>query len=585
MEILDQQKINDIRKNADIVEIISDYVSLTPHGKNYFGVCPFHNDNNPSMSVSKEKQIYKCFSCGECGNVFTFVQKYENVSFIEAVKIVASKIGINLDINVKKVNNEDKYQNLYDIYDLSLKLYQNNINTKFGLKAKSYLLSRKIDDEIIKEFNIGLSLRKNTLLTDLLINKGYSYNELLDSGLVNKSQYGYNDIYSDRIMFPLHNLEGKVVGYSGRIYDSQSDSKYINTKETKIFKKGEMLYNYHRAKDSIRQKDEVIIVEGFLDVIRLYTVGIKNVVAMMGTAVTTKQAHLIKRLSKNVILMFDGDGAGEKATESASKELIAIGVTPKVVRLEENLDPDEYILKYGQNKIIGKLENPISITEFKLSYYKKGKNLGVLEEQADYINEVIKSLNEIDDDILREITLNKISEESKIDINLLRKKLEPKKVVPTEPKEVKLPKMNKYEKAQMYLLYYMLNSKEVVNLYAKKVRYIPENEYRLLARFIYQFYQENNYVSEADLISVTNNDILENVLKKIQKLNLKETYTLEEINDFIDTINEFNIKEEIKKLNEDLKKETDFEKQSEILGKIAELNEEIKTSLNSENVS
>lgn len=145
--------------------------------------------------------------------------------------------------------------------------------------------------------------------------------------------------------------------------------------------------------------------------------------------------------------------------------------------------------------------------------------------------------------------------------------------------------MNKYEKAQMYLLYYMLNSKEVVNLYAKKVRYIPENEYRLLARFIYQFYQENNYVSEADLISVTNNDILENVLKKIQKLNLKETYTLEEINDFIDTINEFNIKEEIKKLNEDLKKETDFEKQSEILGKIAELNEEIKTSLNSENVS
>ena len=145
--------------------------------------------------------------------------------------------------------------------------------------------------------------------------------------------------------------------------------------------------------------------------------------------------------------------------------------------------------------------------------------------------------------------------------------------------------MNKYEKAQMYLLYYMLNSKEVVNLYAKKVRYIPENEYRLLASFIYQFYQENNYVSEADLISVTNNDILENVLKKIQKLNLKETYTLEEINDFIDTINEFNIKEEIKKLNEDLKKETDFEKQSEILGKIAELNEEIKTSLNSENVS
>lgn len=570
MELLSQQKINEIRQNIDIVDVISNYVKLTPHGKNYFGVCPFHNDSNPSMSVSKEKQIYKCFSCGECGNVFTFIQKYENVSFIEAVKIVANIEGITLDVNIQKENN-DKYKNLYEIYELSLKLYQNNINTKLGLNAKTYLLSRQIDDEIIKEFNIGLALKKKNLLTDLLINKGYNYEELIDSGLVSKNDYGYNDIYNDRIMFPLHNLEGKVIGYSGRIYESNSDSKYINTKETKIFKKGEILYNYHRAKDYIRQKDEVIIVEGFLDVIRLYTVGIKNVVAMMGTAVTSKQANLIKRLSKNVILMFDGDSAGEKATESASKELLNIGVTPKVVRLEENLDPDEYILKYGQNKIIGKLENPKSITEFKLSYYKKGKNLEVLVDQADYINAVINSLNEIEDDILREITLNKISEESKIDINLLRSKLQPIKVVKTELKETKMPKINKYEKAQMYLLYYMLNNKEVVNLYAKKVKYIPNDEYRRLARFIYQFCQENNYVNEADLISVINNDILESVLKRIQILDLKESYTLDEINDYIDTINEFNIKSEIKRLNEELKNEADFSKQREILMKIVEL--------------
>lgn len=570
MELLSQQKINEIRQNIDIVDVISNYVKLTPHGKNYFGVCPFHNDSNPSMSVSKEKQIYKCFSCGECGNVFTFIQKYENVSFIEAVKIVANIEGITLDVNIQKKDN-DKYKNLYEIYELSLKLYQNNINTKLGLNAKSYLLSRQIDDEIIKEFNIGLALKKKNLLTDLLINKGYNYEELIDSGLVSKNDYGYNDIYNDRIMFPLHNLEGKVIGYSGRIYESNSDSKYINTKETKIFKKGEILYNYHRAKDYIRQKDEVIIVEGFLDVIRLYTVGIKNVVAMMGTAVTSKQANLIKRLSKNVILMFDGDSAGEKATESASKELLNIGVTPKVVRLEENLDPDEYILKYGQNKIIGKLENPKSITEFKLSYYKKGKNLEVLVDQADYINTVINSLNEIEDDILREITLNKISEESKIDINLLRSKLQPNKVVKTELKETKMPKINKYEKAQMYLLYYMLNNKEVVNLYAKKVKYIPNEEYRRLARFIYQFCQENNYVNEADLISVINNDILESVLKRIQILDLKESYTLDEINDYIDTINEFNIKSEIKRLNEELKNEADFSKQREILMKIVEL--------------
>lgn len=578
MEILNQNQINEIRKSVDIVDIISNYVPLSPHGKNFFGVCPFHNDSNPSMSVSKEKQIYKCFSCGEYGNVFTFIQKYENVSFIEAVKIIADKAGINVNVEVKKNDVDDKNKNLYEIYNLSLKLYQNNINTKQGITAKEYLKNRALDENIIKEFCIGLSLKNRTLLTDLLIKKNYSYEDINDSGLVVKNEFGYNDIYFDRIMFPLYDIKGQVVGYSGRIYNGEkSISKYINTRETKIFKKGEILYNYHRAKEYARTKDEIIVVEGFLDVIRLYTIGIKNVIAMMGTAVTTKQANLIKRLSKNVILMFDGDSAGEKATESATKELLNIGVTPKIVRLEEELDPDEYILKYGPNKIIGKLENPITVTEFKLSYYKKGKNLESLEDKADYINSVIKSLNEINDDILREITLNKISEESKIDIEILRNKLKPVSIKEDISKiqEPKIKKINKYEKAQMYLIYYMLNNKEVINLYEHKVKFIPIEEYRLLARSIYNFYKENKYISEADLISVINNDILISTLKKIQILDLKETYKLEEINDYIDTINEYNIKNEIKRLNEELKKEVDFEKQSEILMKIVELRGDI----------
>ena len=579
MELLNENQINDIRKSVDIVDIISNYVSLSPHGKNFFGVCPFHNDSNPSMSVSKEKQIYKCFSCGEYGNVFTFIQKYENVSFFEAIKIIADKAGINININVKNDKEEDKNKKLYEIYDLSLKLYQNNINTKQGTTAKEYLKNRNLDEEIVKEFNIGLALTNRTLLTDLLVKKNYSYNDILESGLVTKNEFGYNDIYFNRIMFPLYDIKGQVVGYSGRIYnDDKNTSKYINTKETKIFKKGELLYNYHRAKDYARTKDEIIVVEGFLDVIRLYTIGIKNVIAMMGTAVTSKQANLIKRLSKNVILMFDGDAAGEKATESASKELLNIGVTPKIVRLEENLDPDEYILKYGQNKIIGKLENPITVTEFKLSYYKKGKNLESLEDKADYINSVIKSLNEINDDILREITLNKISEESKIDIELLKSKLKPKEIQVTEifkKEEIKTHKIDKYEKAQMYLIYYMLNNKEVVKLYEHKVKYMPIDEYRLLARSIYKFYQDYKYISEADLISVINDDILISTLKKIQNLDLKENYKLEEINDYISTINEYNIKNEIKRLNEELKKEVDFEKQSEILVKIVELRGDI----------
>ncbi|MEG0826341.1 MAG: DNA primase [Bacilli bacterium] len=569
MELLTQEQINDIRKSVDIVDIISNYVSLTAHGKNYFGICPFHNDNNPSMSVSKEKQIYKCFSCGERGNVFTFIQKYENISFLEAVRIVALKSGIEININIQDKQIE-KNKELYDIYKLSLKLYQNNINTKHGLEAKEYLKQRQIDDEIIKQFEIGLAIKDRTLLTSLLVNKNYTYENMLKSGLIIKNEYGYSDIYCNRIMFPLYDTVGKIVGYSGRIYNEKNNSKYINTKETEIFKKGELLYNYHRAKDQARITDTIIIMEGFLDVIRVYSIGITNCVATMGTAVTKNQAILIKRLAKNVILCFDGDEAGIKATESCSKELINIGIIPKVVCLEEELDPDEYILKYGEKVFKQKIDNPITITEFKLSYYKKNKNLNQVEDKAQYINEIIKSLNEINDDILREITLTKISEESKIDIELLKSKLNakitfiPKKV----PNKIKL---NKYQKAEMYLLYYMINNQEVIKIYNHKVKYLPTEKYRILARSITQFYKENNCISEADLISSFNNNELIDSLKEISNLELKDTYTLEEINDYIDVISEYNIKEELIRLNEELKKEIDSERQSEILEKIVEL--------------
>ncbi|MDD3187060.1 MAG: DNA primase [Bacilli bacterium] len=566
MELISEHKLNEIRKSVDIVDVISEYVSLSPHGKNYFGICPFHNDKNPSMSVSKEKQIYKCFSCGESGNVFNFVQKYENISFIEAVKIIAEKANINIDISVKD-KQVNKLQVLYDIYGFSLKLYQNNINTKQGLEAKKYLNDRSIDDKLIKDFEIGLSLKDYKMLINLLVNKKYSYEDIMRTGLVVKNDYGYSDIYYNRIMFPLCDLSGKVIGYSGRIYNEKSDSKYINTRETELFKKGELLYNYHRAKDSARKEDAVIILEGFMDVIRCHSVKITNTIALMGTAMTKYQANLIKRMAKNVIICFDGDAAGEKATESASKELINVGVIPKIVRLEEGLDPDEYILKYGEGRFRQKLDNPLTVTEFKLSYYKKGKNLNSVEDKANYLNEVIRSLNEIDDDILREVTINKISEESNIDSNLLRRKLAKKEIIVEEHPNV--IKFNKYQKAEMYLLYYMVNSKEVIKLYEHKAGYLPTLKFRLLSRAVLKFYKDNNDINIADLMSCLD-DELNGYLKEIIDLDLKDEYTLEEINDYINTINEYNLNYEIKRLREELKT-CDLEKQKEILQKIVEL--------------
>ena len=554
MNTLSQEKINEIRNSVNIVDVISSYIPLTPKGKNFFGVCPFHDDTNPSMSVSPSRQIYKCFSCGATGTVFKFIMDYENISFMEAVKKVANLGGVS--VNIGKVQKKQKHTELHQIYDLSLKFYINNLNLAKGKEAREYLKKRNINEDVIKEFQIGLALKKDTL-SKILIQK-FKPEDVLKSGLIGKNDYGYYDLFYERIMFPLYDLDGNPVAYSGRIYNREHNSKYFNTRETEIFKKGELLYNYHRAKDDARRKNKVIIMEGFMDVIRAYTVGIKNVVATMGTAVTDIQAKLIKRMAKEVILCFDGDEAGAKATMACSNELIKIGVTPKVVRLEDDLDPDEYIQKYGKDSFQRKIDNPISVMDFKLSYLKVGKDLTSSTDQAKYIKELISELNKIDDDILKDLTIKKVSVEMNIDESLIRNHLEKKKVNHTLKKIKPIATTNKYEKAESSLVYYMLKSPEVITMYSNKVTYIPNKEYRMLAREINNFYKNFGFINEADFIDYIECDSeLMETINKINRENTKETYTLEEIEDYINVIRDYNVQEEIKRLTNKMKNLTD----------------------------
>ena len=572
MNALSQEKINEIRNSVNIVDVISSYIPLTPKGKNYFGVCPFHDDNNPSMSVSPSKQIYKCFSCGATGTVFKFIMDYENISFMEAVKKVADMGGIT--VNIGKVHKKREFPALREIYDLSLKFYINNLNTSAGKEAKEYLNSRNINENVIKEFQIGLALKKD-VLSKILIKK-FKPEDVLKSGLVGKNDRGYYDLFYERIMFPLYDLEGNPVAYSGRIYNRQDNSKYFNTRETEIFKKGELIYNYHRAKDESRRKNQVIVMEGFMDVIRAYTVGIKNVIATMGTAVTDIQAHLIKRMAKEIILCFDGDEAGAKATMACSNELIKIGVTPKVIRLEDNLDPDEYIQKYGKEAFERKINNPISVMDFKLSYLKSGKDLNSNVDKAQYINELIAELNKIDDDILKELTIKKVATELDIDDNLIRRHLD-KKEVKQIKKNIQPIITTKYEKAESSLVYYMLKSPEVISMYNNKVTYIPTKEYRLLAREISAFYKHFGFINEADFIDyIECEPELMATINKVNKNNSKETYTLEEIEDYIDVIKDYNIQEEIKRLTNKMKDLTDPLDKAKIAEEIVGLKKECK---------
>lgn len=570
---IDYETINYIKNSVDIVDIISSYIPLIGKGKNLFGVCPFHDDKHPSMSVSKEKQIYTCFSCGATGTVFTFLQDYEHISFIEALKICASKAGIDLKIgNYKTTTKNDK---LYEMYEVASKLYQNNINTDSGEIAKKYLLDRNISDELIKEFKIGLALKDNKL-SKLFMKKKYDPKLLEKSGLVNQNGFEVYDAFSDRIMIPIEDVSGKIVGFSGRIYKKYYEnepSKYKNTKETEIFKKGEILYNYKRAKEEARKEGKIIIMEGFMDLFRAYTIGIKNVVVSMGTAVTKEQANLLKRIAKEIILCFDGDSAGEKATYSCSNELIKLGIIPKIVRLEDNLDPDEYILKYGKDKFKNKIDNPINVMEFKLHYLKKNKDLNNSIDMAEYINLVIKELNDIDDDIEREIVLKKISNESNLEIDFLKSKLKENNKVIKIDKTKTIKKTNMYEKAEQYLLYYMLNNKEVIKIYQNNIGYMPTDKYRKLAFEINFFYKNNNYINISDLmISLNDNKELLDTIKQINLLNLKDEYTNEEIMDYIKTIKDYNVKYESKRLKDLMKMELDPIKKAEYAEKILEIN-------------
>ena len=287
---------NEIRRKTDIVDIIGERIPLVARGKNFFGVCPFHDDSNPSMCVSREKQIYTCFSCHATGNVFTFLMNYEHIDFKETLRYLGEKVGVNVSgIQIKQKSN--KFDKLYDAYKFSVKYFQNNLSSSYGKLAKNYLASRGITDEIIKEFEIGLSLEMRDDLTKLLLKKDYELSTLNRIGLSSDD----HDIYNDRIMFPLYDVSGNVVGFSGRIYKDNGQNKYLNTKETDIFKKGEMLYHYHIAREECRLKKSVIVMEGFMDVIRASTIGIKNTVALMGTALTKEQIALLKRLSNNII--------------------------------------------------------------------------------------------------------------------------------------------------------------------------------------------------------------------------------------------------------------------------------------------
>lgn len=574
MEKIPYDVILDIKSKVNIVDVISEYLPVEQKGKNYFAICPFHDDHNPSMSISPEKQIYTCFVCGASGNVFNFVANYEKVSFVSAVKKVAQKAGINLDINVKDdyKPQDTKYDKYYKMFDITNKYYQNNIKSIYGKKAIEYLHNRKIDDDIINEFEIGLSMNDNNV-SKLLEKKGYDVNELIDIGLCGKKDNFIYDIFRNRIMFPLYNLDGKPVGFSGRIYNGEKDSKYVNSKESIIFKKGNLLYNYHRALSHAREKHQIIVVEGFMDVIRLYTIGIKNVVATMGTAITKEHANLLMKLSKNIVLCFDGDKAGEKATISALDALEKIGITPKIIRLEDDLDPDDYIIKKGSDAYLTHLNNPMSSVVFKINIDKSKTNFNDYNEISTYLKNVSKELEKIDDKVVYELTVNKLSKETGVSCDTINDMVKsmPKNEIKVITKRTSLKK-DKYQKAEEYLVHYMLRNVDAVLIYQNNVSYLNDPILSKIAMQILEFYEINRYINITDFTVFLEDktDLIEKSLI-IDDLRLPDEVNVDILMDYVKTIDEGILKREIEKTKKQIKEEMDVAKKISLTEKLRNL--------------
>ena len=578
MAYISEEELNNIRSNADIVDVISDYLDLKQRGRNYVAVCPFHDDHSPSLVVSRERQMFTCFTCKTSGNVFSFVMKYENVTFPEAVQIVAKKIGYTLKGDFSNFK-ESKYKKEYEIMDFVTKYYTNNINTTSGINALKYLENRGITKDIIKEFNIGLALDIRDDLYNILLKKNYSLQDLSDLGLVNKINLNVYDTFINRIMIPIENLQGNVVGFTGRIYNGEEDTaKYLNTKETKIFKKGSILFNYHNARNAIRETKVVVVVEGNMDAITLSSKGIKNVVALMGVAMSQVQIDTLKKLNVPIILMLDNDSAGLEATLKNGELLRKAGVDTLVVRLSDAKDPDEYIRLKGVEALKDNIKHAISFLDFLLEYLKQDLDLNNITDLKKYINSIISHIN-YEDDLTKQLIISKISKDYLIDEQILIGELNinPKKeVVKKEEKREVIPKVSKYHKAVSKILYMMMLDNKYITIYKNKLGYFKEKIERVVASEIVYYNSEHENINIADFITyITNNEELSNYVSNIISENKNTSDSVSEFNDCVDAVLKILKEDEIKELKSKITKELDMDKKVELMNKLMELKKEV----------
>lgn len=407
---LPEDFIEEVRIANDITDVISEYISLRPRGRNYFGLCPFHNEKTPSFSVDPQKQLYHCFGCGEGGNVFNFIMAQERLDFVDSVKFLAERKGIPLPGTLNSVQDEEakrQRQVLYNINRTAAMYYHHNLLSSEGRSALEYLQSRGIDNKTIRTFGLGYSPDSWNSTMNYLLDQGFDERLLIQTGLVVEKDKSTYDRFRNRVMFPIIDYRDRVVGFGGRVMDD-SVPKYLNSSESPIFNKSSVLFGLNLAKKQ-RPIDNLIIVEGYLDVITLYEFGFRNAVASLGTALTHEQAKLLRRYTPNIYIAYDGDIAGQKATARGLDILKDAGCNVRVIMLPKGMDPDDILRKQGIEYFKKLINNAVSLTDFKLEMLRSEYDLNNQEEKVEFATKAAEILIGLENPLERDIYIQKLN--------------------------------------------------------------------------------------------------------------------------------------------------------------------------------
>lgn len=508
--LIPEETIEKIREEADLVEVIGEFVKLEKKGNSFMGLCPFHDDRNPSLSVSPAKKIYKCFSCGASGNVFTFIQNYRNISYPEAVRYVGEKVGIEVDLG-GYASHYQIHEKYYKILQTATNFYEFYLkNSSEGKEAREYLYKRKINDEIIKRFRIGLAPREPDLLYNALLKEGYQPLDMIEAGVIRAGENSYYDLFRNRIVFPLEDINGKIVGFSGRIFAKSDEAKYVNSSENKVFKKSRLLYNFFRNTNEIRLRNVVYVFEGFMDVIAAHRAGINHAVAIMGTALTDEQIRALSKVTTNAVVCFDGDSAGIEAAKRAISLFSASGFNVRAALFPRDMDPDDYLNQHGTEKFKALLESAKSGIEYLYEVAKLKFDPKDINSIEVFKNEMFSNLKSFGSAVLTEKFLARLAEDLQVSASSLKEDFRrhsfrapeprPREIAFTKPKRQSL--QLKYLKTERELLRRACIKKEdCIRIFQGSDCYVDFKNYALLSK-IHDYYQKKDIIDGGFLESL-----------------------------------------------------------------------------------